>query len=75
MVFVLLLVIYQINIPMKTIIPNKECAKAMNRLAREEMKQKLLNDILLDLTICEIEGWDKKQYLDELKELITSLAP
>lgn len=60
---------------MKSIIPDKECAEAMNRLAREEMKQKLLNDILIDLTICEIENWDKKQYLRELKQLIQSLAP
>ena len=59
---------------MKLIIPNQECAEKMNRLAREEMKQKLLNDILIDLKICEIEGWDKKQYLQELEELIVSIT-
>lgn len=43
---------------------------ALNQLAREQMKLKLLNDIRVDLEICEIEGWDKTEYIRELKELI-----
>lgn len=34
------------------------------------MKRKLLADILVDLTVCELEGWDKLEYLDEIKHLI-----
>lgn len=45
----------------------------LNRLAREKMKLKLLSDINCDLMICELESWDKKQFLSELKELIDSL--
>lgn len=41
-----------------------------NRLAREKMKLKLMQDIRTDLMVCEIEGWDKMEYLNELKELI-----
>lgn len=49
-------------------------AKTVNDLARAKFKEKLLNDILVDLTICEIEGWDKMEYINELKELISSFA-
>lgn len=55
------------------IVPNQETVERLNRLAREQMKQKLLNDILTDLTICEIECWDKKLYIRELKNLINSI--
>lgn len=37
------------------------------------MQEKLLNDVVVDLTICEIEGWDKTEYINELKELILSI--
>lgn len=50
----------------------KEAAKALNRLAREETKQRLLQDILADMKVCEIEGWDKTEYIKELQELINS---
>ena len=49
---------------------NKETRKTLNRVAREEIKLKLLADIKIDLQICELEGWDKKEYLNELKKLI-----
>ena len=50
------------------------CAPSLNRLAREQMKLKLMQDIRTDLIICEIEGWDKREYLNELKELINSFG-
>ncbi len=50
-------------------------AKTVNDLARAKFKEKLLNDILVDLTICRIEGWSKMEYINELKKLIDSLAP
>ena len=56
------------------IIPDEKTAKALNNLARHEMMLKLLNDIRVDLIICEIEGWDKKEYLEELKKMITALG-
>ena len=49
-------------------------AKTANELARAKFKEKLLRDILVDLTICEIEGWDKMSYINELKSLIASIC-
>lgn len=48
--------------------------KALNKLAREQLKLKLLNDIRLDIEVCKIEGWDYKVYLMELKEIIDSFT-
>lgn len=48
--------------------------KALNTLAREQLKFKLLNDIRLDIEVCKIEGWDYKVYLMELKEIIDSFT-
>ena len=46
--------------------------KTLNQLARESMKLKLLADIRIDLEICKLEGYDCKEYLKEIKELIDS---
>lgn len=51
-----------------------EARKALNNLAREKMKYRLLADISLDLVICEMEGWDKLEYLAELKKMINTLG-
>ena len=47
--------------------------RAFNRLAREKMKLRLLADISMDLMICELEGWNKLEYLDELLALVQEL--
>lgn len=49
-------------------------ARTVNELAREKFKQRLLNDILIDLAICEIEGWCKQEYIDQMKSLINSIG-
>ncbi len=41
------------------VIIDTNCVSTLNRLAREQMKLKLLQDIRTDLIVCEIEGWDK----------------
>lgn len=51
-----------------------EARKALNRLAREKMKYRLLADIRFDLAVCEIEGWDKAEYLSEIKNMIDDLG-
>ena len=43
---------------------------AINHLAREQMKLKLMQDIRFDIEVCRIEGWEYKQYLQELKGII-----
>ncbi len=49
-------------------------AKQFNVLARKKMQEKLLQDIKMDLMICEIEGWCKLEYIKELKDLINSIG-
>ena len=51
-----------------------DTGKALNVLARHQMIRRVYLDILVDLTVCEIEGWDKMEYLNELKELINSFG-
>lgn len=50
-------------------------AFALERLAREQMKHKLLTDINVSLMVCEVEGWSKTEYLHDLHELIGGLCP
>lgn len=47
--------------------------RAFNRLAREKMKLRLLADIRMDLMVCELEGWSKLEYLEELLALAQEL--
>jgi hypothetical protein len=35
------------------------------------MIEKLLLDIKVDLVVCDIEGWDKKEYIKSLQENIS----
>lgn len=51
-----------------------EAARTVNELARQHFKMRLLNDIRTDLMICEIEGWCKTEYLDEIRKLINSIG-
>jgi hypothetical protein len=45
-------------------------SETTNQLARARFKEKLLQELLFDLTVCKIEGWDYKEYVAELKLLI-----
>ena len=47
--------------------------RAFNRLAREKLKLRLLADIRMDLMVCELEGYSKLEYLDELLALMQKL--
>jgi hypothetical protein len=47
-------------------------AKKVNELARKRFLEQILKDIMFDLTVCEIEGWDKKEYIKEIRKLINS---
>lgn len=56
------------------IIPNKDTARALNDLARHKAIVRILSDIRMDMEICEIEGWDKREYINELKSLLNSIG-
>lgn len=47
--------------------------KTVNDLARLKFKEQLLKEIMFDLMVCEIENWDKKEYINELKKLINGI--
>lgn len=47
--------------------------RLLNRAAREQLKRRLLADILADMKICELEGWDRLEFINELTELLVSL--
>ena len=48
--------------------------KKMQELARHQMILRLYADILTDMQICEVEGWDKMEYIRMLQELINSFT-
>jgi len=48
-------------------------AKTVNILARKKFQEHLLKEITFDLMVCEIEGWDKKEYIKEIRNLINSI--
>ena len=52
-------------------LEGKGAARALNRLAREQMKHRILADIRMDMLTCELEGWDKLEYLRELIDMIS----
>ena len=52
---------------------DEKTRRRLNQLAREELKQKLLQDILFDIQVCKMENWEYKEYLYELRELIESI--
>ena len=56
------------------IIPNKDTARALNDLARHKAIVRILNDIRMDMEICEIEGWDKNEYLNLIRQLLNSIG-
>ena len=59
---------------MGVIIEDKQTAKALNDLARHQSITRLPADIRFDMTVCEIEGWDKMEYINQLKELLNSFG-
>lgn len=51
-----------------------ETRRALNQLARLKAITRLETDILADMMICEIEGWDKTEYISMIKERINNLG-
>lgn len=50
-------------------------AFALQTLAREQIKMKLLADINVDLMVCQIEGWDGRVFLRDLHSLLSGFDP
>ena len=52
-----------------------ENIRAFNVAAREEMKLKLLKDIMFDMQVCQIEGWDPLEFIRDLRGMLNSFTP
>lgn len=52
---------------------DEECRRVLNDLARKKVQEKLLQDIIFDMNVCKLEGWDHREYLFELENLIDRL--
>lgn len=52
----------------------QEVAKALNDLARHQQITRLEADILSDMQVCDIEGWDKMEYIRMLQDLLNSFG-
>jgi hypothetical protein len=48
-------------------------AKTVNDLARLKFQEHMLKEIMFDLMVCEIEKFDKKEYINEIKKLLNSI--
>lgn len=42
-----------------------------NKLARHQLICKLYRDILTDMMVCELEGWDKTEFVNELYDCLS----
>lgn len=57
---------------MSVIIKDKETEYALQMLARHQMIKKLLSDIMIDIQICDLNGWDKTEYIRMIQLLPSS---
>lgn len=49
---------------------DKDTAFKLQMLSREQMKLRLLQDIMIDISVCKLEGFDYREYLLDLKREI-----
>lgn len=57
-----------------TQVIDENYVKTANTLARSKFKLKIMQEIMFDLMVCEIEGWNKKEYIEEITALVGSLG-
>lgn len=51
-----------------------EAPRKLQELARHQIITRLYADILVDMQVCEIEGWDKMEFIRQLQTAINSLG-
>lgn len=55
---------------MELIPDTPETRKKLNDLARHQFIRKMYGEILTDMKVCEIEGWDKMEFINMLADLL-----
>jgi len=58
---------------MKKLVFVGDIKKELNQLCREQMKEKLLQDILIDMNVCRLEGWDVFEHTKQIIKLLEGL--
>lgn len=48
--------------------------RELQELARHQIITRLYADILADMAVCDIEGWDKMEFIRQLKTAIDHFA-
>lgn len=48
--------------------------RKLNELARHQLIRRLYADILIDMQICKLEGWDTMGFIHQLQELLNSFG-
>lgn len=57
----------------QSVVVDAAYTKTVNELARQRFKLKILSDIRCDLMVCELEGWSKSDYINELRNMINGI--
>jgi len=57
------------------ILTGENAPRKLNELAREQMKTRLLADVLMDMEICKLEGWSVIEYLQDIVNLLKKHIP
>ena len=50
-----------------------ETRKTLNDLARHQLIVRILQEIEFDLMRCEIEGWDKKEFIRQIQSAVDKI--
>lgn len=56
------------------VLEGEGAPRKLQELARHRMITFLYADILADMQVCEIEGWDKLEYVTMLQDLINGFG-
>lgn len=54
--------------------PTEEELRTLQVLARKQMKQRLLTDLLFDAQVCALHNWDPREYPTELVDALKGYA-
>lgn len=54
--------------------PTEEDLRTLQRCAREQMKKRLLADLVFDTQVCALHGWDHREYATELVGMLKGYA-
>ena len=49
-------------------------SKPLNDLCRHQMIERIYRDILTDMAVCDIEGWDKTEYINLLLDMLNQFV-